>query len=689
MRNIRRAAAKSHDKVHSTGLGLSTEEDVGLASQRAAAVVLEHVKPVAKVTDVLTDEGYFLEPKDALQLFFTLHLVTMEGILFKEGVLREDDEGNFVLWVSYMRTQVDGFPCFKNRASYTEMNLGFGGVFACPTEAAQLFCYLLFMVPYGESHRVTVRMIQHMNDGIQAALVEARDGKLMVGDHRLRIGFNMLCTDLSMATKAIRCAPAQSIFRGGYMTQQHKLDFHLLKGKSILDPEFERLHITYQKRKELAAARKKFAASLTGSDSKNEADLDAWAREHRNPQYDDPLAICEWLMHCYLHAKLRLVARNARIIFKSHPQFADILVQHPTLNSIGTDLLKGKASINMTGEMASYYFRNLALLVKPLIKREATSEMALFLTDVLIMFSMRDIIGTLATTHAHTADTLRTIADAARDCFSLQKAVYEEEEVQPYIVSMCVDVPVQLKLLKDYCDSIGDDLDTSDMSAHQLELVNKVCKSVMHKVSSHKHITGEEKDATKHVMSVCFRPFLHQWVTKHMAFVTGMLNLKWYAAEKKRAARNDTQRILPEGDDECSFCGIYIHRRPSAVHGFICEHPLIQDLLEMRKTGQRHGQVRQLLSAQGVQDAIMQRAGHLPPSAHQAQDKTEDKKEDKKTSDSENTSTTSESSSSSDSDQSIGRGRGRGRGRARGAPSGRQRGRARGRGRVQERSEEV
>jgi len=119
-----------------------------------------------------------------------------------------------------------------------------------------------------------------------------------------------------------------------------------------------------------------------------------WAKQNRNPQYDDPLAICEWLMHCCLHAKLRLVARNANILFKSHPQFADILGQHPT------------------------YFRNLAILVKPLIKREATAEMALLLTDVMNMFSLRDIIGTLATTHAHTAETLQTIADAARDCFS-------------------------------------------------------------------------------------------------------------------------------------------------------------------------------------------------------------------------------------------------------------------------------
>ena len=57
------------------------------------------------------------------------------------------------------------------------------------------------------------------------------------------------------------------------------------------------------------------------------------------------------------------------------------------------------------------------------------------------------------------------------------------------------------------------------MSAAQLELVNRICKQVMHKLSSHKHVTGEEKDELKHVQSVCFRPFLYEWITKNLALV--------------------------------------------------------------------------------------------------------------------------------------------------------------------------
>ena len=56
----------------------------------------------------------------------------------------------------------------------------------------------------------------------------------------------------------------------------------------------------------------------------------------------------------------------------------------------------------------------------------------------------------------------------------LQLAVYEGGEVQPYVAALSIDVPVQLYLLKEHCHAIGNDLDTSDMSAAQLEVVNKV-----------------------------------------------------------------------------------------------------------------------------------------------------------------------------------------------------------------------
>lgn len=55
---------------------------------------------------------------------------------------------------------------------------------------------------------------------------------------------------------------------------------------------------------------------------------------------------------------------------------------------------------------------------------------------------------------------------------------------------------------------------------------------------------------------------------------------------------------------------------------------LLRDLPVPRPAGdeEKHGQVQQLMSAQGVQNAIVQRAERLPPSVQQTQDKKESTK---------------------------------------------------------------
>ena len=253
----------------------------------------------------------------------------------------------------------------------------------------------------------------------------------------------------------------------------------------------------------------------------------------------------------------------------------------------------------------------------------------------------------------------------------LQLAVYEGGEVQPYVAALSIDVPVQLYLLKEHCHAIGDDLDTSDMSAAQLEVVNKVCKEACHRLSSHQHVTGTEQDKQKHVQSVCFRPFLHEWITKHLAFVHKMINIKWLTDEKKRAARSDTQAILPE-DHECELCGINLSRSGPG-HAFICEHPLMKDLLLTRKSGKKEGLLAEVLSAETVRREVLEDAVHLPPSVFAAQAQAKEQEEKKQasssSSDSSSASVASDSSDTSDDNgkQAHGRrGRGRGRGRVRG-----------------------
>lgn len=66
----------------------------------------------------------------------------------------------------------------------------------------------------------------------------------------------------------------------------------------------------------------------------------------------------------------------------------------------------------------------------------------------------------LATTTAHTEETLQSVAESAQFAMNLH-LVYEAEDPQPYLVALSVDVPVQLRLSKNMCDSIGEVLDTS------------------------------------------------------------------------------------------------------------------------------------------------------------------------------------------------------------------------------------
>ena len=72
MRRIRKAAALSNGMVHSTGFGLSTEENVGLATQRACAKVIER-----GIKMVITNPVFNLIRLNLLQshLYVCMHML--------------------------------------------------------------------------------------------------------------------------------------------------------------------------------------------------------------------------------------------------------------------------------------------------------------------------------------------------------------------------------------------------------------------------------------------------------------------------------------------------------------------------------------------------------------------------------------------------------------------------------------
>ena len=101
------------------------------------------------------------------------------------------------------------------------------------------------------------------------------------------------------------------------------------------------------------------------------------AKEVGNPQLGEPMDLAMWIIHCYLHAKLRIVGKSAKTFFALFPQFATILQTVNVVRSIGDDLLSGKTSINFTEKIASGYLRNLAFLLKPLIIPTESLDMML------------------------------------------------------------------------------------------------------------------------------------------------------------------------------------------------------------------------------------------------------------------------------------------------------------------------
>ena len=256
----------------------------------------------------------------------------------------------------------------------------------------------------------------------------------------------------------------------------------------------------------------------------------------------------------------------------------------------------------MTGDMASYFFRNLACLIKPLIKAEETVEQLLLLTDFVVMCFLRDIIGQVATTSSHSDVTIGRIAELGKEAFSLYHLIYPGAEILPYKVALCMDLPIQLTLLLLYCKNKAS-MDTTDMSCCQSELLNKLLKSLVRSLSSHEHVTGVEEDITKHTKSECFRAFIHEYVVKEKSIEVGMLKLMSVDDEEAKSKRTDTQAILP-GSDDCKLCGIEVSIDNTA-HDFICKHPLMEDLLLTAKTQRLVGKVARLRQEESMIAAIV------------------------------------------------------------------------------------
>jgi hypothetical protein len=498
----------------------------------------------------------------------------------------------------------------------------------------QINCMLAFHVAAPENHRATRTVLEYTHNRMHEAVAMSARGELRttVGGDEFKIsaGLMVACNDWPMAAKQLKCVSPQSIFKG-FMLQQTSRDYAPFIGQTVLD--MTEKHINFEKRLRLARERQAKELQLDGvmglSAEQRARELKDWEQAERNPQLGQPSAGSEFPLHDMLHAKPGVVKKNAKAIAALFPDFSSMLQSHKPLENFACDLKKGE-KLNMTGSMASWYFRNFVRLIKPLLTQERSSKNAMLLTHSVIFVKVRDIIGSVMTTTKHNEQTVQKIADLGKEALNLHLLVFTGDDVLPYLACLCLDLPVQLKFILQACNERNIDFDSSSINAQQMELCNKVCKLLVHTLSNHKHITGEEKEQEKHYQSETFRVFLYEYIVKVLARKLGF-------EKTLPAMRSDKQKVLPEGN-ECKLCGLDLEQDPT-VHDFFCQHPLLEPLLATAREGKLHADIQALLTPEAVAPILLQpaeptkniRQKHVkaPKSAAQVE-QAEKKKEDRR-----------------------------------------------------------
>ncbi len=447
-------------------------------------------------------------------------------------------------------------------------------------------------------------------------------------EYLIKIGMVVACSDWPMQAKQLKCVTAQTIFKG-FMLRQTSRDYPTLVGQSILDMKDK--HITFERRLRLAQERLDKELELDNipglSVTQREAELKDWAQAERNPQQGMPSPGSQYPLHDMLHSKSAIVKKNAKAIAALFPQFAELLQVHKSLETFGKDLAKGD-KLNLTGARASWYFRNYVRFLKPLLTQERSAKNAMVLAHSVIFVKVRDVIGLVMTTDKHSMDTIQHIATLGKEALNVHLLVFTGDDVLPYLAALCLDLPVQLLIIFQACEEKGLDFDTSAINAQQMELCNKVCKSLVQHLSNHSHVTGEEADREKHFQSETFLIFVFEYVVKVLA---RKLNFE-KPSQSLKNADNHKQRILPEGT-ECKVCGLDLEE-DSTVHDFFCKHPLLEPLLATARDGKMHPDIQALFTVEHIAPLVLQnpepvkkaRPLRVKVPTSKAQDKEKEKK---------------------------------------------------------------
>ena len=114
-------------------------------------------------------------------------------------------------------------------------------------------------------------------------------------------------------------------------------------------------------------------------------------------------------VHEVLHAPLRLSVSFANHIKNLFPEFVNTVAQHTEIKSLATAWKKDKKP-NLCGKKAAYFFRKLALLIKPLLTQEESIANLKLLSFFFILAKVRNIVGIMKTTKKHTQQSIQLLS---------------------------------------------------------------------------------------------------------------------------------------------------------------------------------------------------------------------------------------------------------------------------------------
>ena len=116
------------------------------------------------------------------------------------------------------------------------------------------------------------------------------------------------------------------------------------------------------------------------------------------------------VMHDVLHAEAGTAPSFAKSLDNLDPKFADTLEDFPALKNLRSDLAGDKA-IHMKGAHAATFFRQMSKPVAQILEGKKSLKDFLILTHARVARRVRDILGTIKATRAHTDESVQKLFD--------------------------------------------------------------------------------------------------------------------------------------------------------------------------------------------------------------------------------------------------------------------------------------